>query len=219
MGESSRESSRAPILQIDDTTSLTSFPDPTAPDTPQDNGDPHTAKMPLDGLLDVSGPSMFDENKLNLNDPQVLSAAPSHVLQGVIDHHGALQLVQRLSAMLAERDAHVTALTRLAQDYNAPPERISETASRIKQSERRRLSLAGAMSDNLLSSNGTSSNYEGSVCWDPRQDASSSERLLTTAQALEIAPRVTSGGTIKGLTKLFGGKTGVKATKRESNVV
>lgn len=217
MGELSRQSSQAPLLQTDDTTSLTSFPDPAADDTtPQDHGDSHFSKMPLDGLLDTSGPSMFDESNVNVNNPQVLSAAPSNVLQGIIDHHGALQLVQRLSAMLAERDAHVTALTRLAEDYNAPPERISATASRIKQSERRRLSLAGAMSEDLGASNGATTASESGVSWGPRQNAPSTECLLTISKGSTNGPRVTGGGTIKGLTKLFGGNTGVRSTRRES---
>lgn len=92
---------------------------------------------------------MFDEaaNLTDTTSPQALSAAPVPVLQTIIDHHGAVELIQRLSAALAERDAHITALTRLAQEWNVPEERIAETTSRVKQAERRRLSLAKAAED------------------------------------------------------------------------
>lgn len=91
---------------------------------------------------------MFDENTaVDPNDAQALSVAPTHILQEVIDHAGAVEIVRRLSAMLAERDAHITALTRLAEEYRIPKERIVDTASRVKQSERRRLSLATASED------------------------------------------------------------------------
>ena len=100
---------------------------------------------------------MFDENTpIDANDPQALSAASSDVLQKIIDHHGAAELVQRLSTLLAERDAHVTALTRLAEEYKIPRQRIAETASRVKQAERRRLSLATA-SEDLAPSSGIGS--------------------------------------------------------------
>ncbi|KAK3716213.1 hypothetical protein LTR37_006658 [Vermiconidia calcicola] len=91
---------------------------------------------------------MFDENTANdATDPQTLSAASTEVLQNLIDHHGAVELIKRLSSMLAERDAHITALTRLAEEYKMPRQRISETASRAKQAERRRLSLITASED------------------------------------------------------------------------
>ena len=139
----SRESSRQILL--DDTNSLTSFPAPSTNTPSQDN---ESAVQPLHALLDGNGPSMFDDNTaVNSDDPQSLSAAPAHVLQEVIDNAGAVEIVRRLSTMLAERDAHITALTRLAEEYRIPKERIIDTASRVKQSERRRLSLATASED------------------------------------------------------------------------
>ena len=91
---------------------------------------------------------MFDENNtIDASNPQSLSAAPVFVLQSIIDYHGAVELVQRLSAALAERDAHITALTRLAEEYKIPRERVVDTSSRVKQAERRRLSLATASED------------------------------------------------------------------------
>lgn len=102
-------------------------------------------KQPLQRLLDDDGPSMFDGNDtIDANNPQSLSAAPSSVVRTVIDHHGAVELVRRLSAALAERDAHITALIRLTEEYKIPQDRIADTASRVKQVERRRLSLAAA---------------------------------------------------------------------------
>lgn len=108
-----------------------------------------STRTPLISLLEGNGPSMFDEaaNISDTSSPQTLSAAPVPVLQNIIDHHGAVELIQRLSAALAERDAHITALTRLAQEWNVPEERIAETTSRVKQAERRRLSLARAAED------------------------------------------------------------------------
>jgi hypothetical protein len=91
---------------------------------------------------------MFDENSaVDANDPQSLSVAPNGMLKELIDHHGAVELVKRLSTMLAQRDAHITALTRLAEEYKVPKQRIAETSSRAKQSERRRMSLATASED------------------------------------------------------------------------
>ena len=100
---------------------------------------------------------MFDENStIAANDPQTLSAAPPNILQSVIDHHGAVELVRRLSTLLAQRDAHITALTRLAEEYRIPRDRVVETSSRVKQAEQRRLSLATA-SEDLEPSNGIGS--------------------------------------------------------------
>jgi hypothetical protein len=160
----SRASSRRHLLvSQDDTDSLTSFPDP-APGSP---GSPTTAYTPptaehFYGLLDTSEPTMFDERPaVNADDPRALSAADNAVLQGVLDHHGAINLVKRLSETLAERDAHITALQRLCEEYKVPKDRVSDAASRVKQSERRRLSLSAA-SEDLAPSRGTQS--ESSVC-------------------------------------------------------
>jgi hypothetical protein len=160
----SRVSSRRPLLEPqDDTESLTSFPDPP--------GSPTTAHAPtmaehLNGLLDRSEPTMFDERPtVNADDPRALSAADSAVLQGVLDHHGAINLVKRLSESLAERDAHITALQRLCEEYKVPQDRVTDTACRIRQSERRRLSLSAA-SEDLAPSRGTQS--ESSVCFETR---------------------------------------------------
>jgi hypothetical protein len=157
----SRVSSRRHLLvSQDDTDSLTSFPDP-APGSPTTAYTPPTAEH-LYGLLDTSEPTMFDERPaMNADDPRALSAADSAVLQGVIDHHGAINLVKRLSETLAERDAHITALQRLCEEYKVPKDRVNDAASRVKQSERRRLSLSAA-SEDLAPSRGTQS--ESSVC-------------------------------------------------------
>lgn len=153
MGDLSRQTSRQPLL-AEDSTSFTYFPDPSSSALSQGNG---STKQPLHDLLGGGEPSMFDENtSIDPNNPQALSAAPAHVLRNIIDHHGAAELVLRLSTLLAERDAHITALTRLAEEYKIPRQRISETASRVKQSERRRLSLATA-SEDLAPSSGIGS--------------------------------------------------------------
>lgn len=111
----------------------------------------------LNGLLDRSEPTMFDERPaVNADDPRALSAANSAVLQGVLDHHGAINLVKRLSESLAERDAHITALQRLCEEYKVPSDRVADAASRVRQAERRRLSLSAA-SEDLAPSRGTQS--------------------------------------------------------------
>ena len=130
-----------------DNASLAAFADPLTRVKSQDE---ESTRKSLQGLLDDDGPSMFDTtNKTNVDDPSTLSMASNAVLQDIIDHHGAIGLIQRLSTALAERDAHITALTRLAQEYNAPNERIADTAVRVKQAERRRLSLAAATIEEL----------------------------------------------------------------------
>lgn len=154
VSELSGRSSRQPLLQADDSTSLTSFPDPStsalAPET-------QTSSQPLTALLERNGPSIFDENQtIDANDPQSLSAASSDVLQHVIDHHGAVELVRRLSTALAQRDAHITALRRLAEDYKIPNDMIGAASVRAQQTEDRRLSLAQA-SETLQGSSGTQS--------------------------------------------------------------
>jgi small G protein signaling modulator 3 len=144
MGELSRQSSRRPLI-IDDSASFTSFPDPASTTPPTQDEPP---KEPLQGLLDRAGPSMFDENgAIDANDPQNLSLASDAVLKDVIKHQGAVTIVKRLSTMLAERDAHVTALTRLAEEYKIPRQRVLDAGSRAKQAERRRQSLATASED------------------------------------------------------------------------
>lgn len=142
MGELSRHSSRQPLLQTDNTTSLTSFPDPSTSALPEET---QSLKEPLTALLDQNGPSIFDEDAtFNVQDPQSLSAASATVLQQVVDHHGAVELVKRLSTALAQRDAHITALRRLAEEYKIPASVVDATASRAQQAEDRRLSLAQA---------------------------------------------------------------------------
>jgi small G protein signaling modulator 3 len=132
----------------EDDRSLTSFPDPSTPSLQVT-----TPNEPLHRLLDVTGPSIFDDQTSHAAaDPQSLSAAPPNVLQEVIDHQGAANLVRRLATLLAERDAHVTALTRLAEEYKVPSEKIRATASRVRQSEERRLALSTAADEDLAPS-------------------------------------------------------------------
>ncbi len=153
----SRETSRQPLL-ADDAASLTQFPNLFS----SPSRDYDSTSQPLHDLLEGSGPSIFDDNTaVDASDPQTLSAASTDVIRNIIDHHGAVELIKRLSAMLAERDAHITALTRLAEEYKIPRARINDTASRVKQSERRRLSLATA-SEDLAPSSGLGS--ESGVC-------------------------------------------------------
>lgn len=140
----SRQISHQSFLS-DDTAALTFFGDPISKRRSKDSESTNHA---LYGLLEDHGPSMFDENNtIDVSNPQSLSAAPLPVLQNVIDHHGAVELVRRLTTALAERDAHITALTRLAEEYNVPRERIVDTASRVKRAEIMRLSLANASED------------------------------------------------------------------------
>lgn len=160
MGQLSRQSSHQPLLEADDTTSLTSFPDPSVSAIPQQ--ETPSPNQPLSALLDQNGPSIFDENQsIDASDPQSLSAASSKTLQHVIDHHGAVELVRRLSTALAQRDAHITALRRLAEDYKIPNELITAASHRARQAENRRLSLAQA-SETLQGSSGTQS--DSGVC-------------------------------------------------------
>ena len=162
MGELSRHSSRQPLLQADDSNSLTSFPDPSTNSLPQET---QTSSQPLNALLDQNGPSIFDENQsIDASDPQSLSAASTETLRHIIDHHGAVELVRRLSTALAQRDAHITALRRLAEDYKIPGDIVSATSRRAQQSEDRRLSLAQA-SETLQGSSGAQS--DSGVCFSP----------------------------------------------------
>ena len=207
MATQSRASSRRRRLAPqDDTESLTSFPDP-APGSPP--GSPTTAPAPtmaehLNGLLDRSEPTMFDERPaVNADDPHALSAANSAVLQGVLDHHGAINLVKRLSESLAERDAHITALQRLCEEYKVPTDRVADAASRVRQAERRRLSLSAA-SEDLAPSQGTQS--ESSVRALDHRLMFRTIYLQYVLQTVESAPKsMTVGGTVRGLTRLFGG--------------
>jgi hypothetical protein len=130
---------------------------------------------------------MFDTHDFDPDAPQNLSAASNDALKRIIAHRGAVQLVRHLSALLAARDAHVTALTRLAEEYNVPKDRITETADRVKQAEQRRRSLNGAAAALFVPT-----------------DASNPSEPTGTADP----PPETNGtgtGTIRGLTKLFGG--------------
>ena len=146
---------------------------------------------------------MFDERPaVNADDPRALSAANSAVLQGVLDHHGAINLVKRLSESLAERDAHITALQRLCEEYKVPSDRVADAASRVRQAERRRLSLSAA-SEDLAPSQGTQS--ESSVS---HQATSLFSVTITddVLQTVDSAPKsITVGGTVRGITRLFGG--------------
>lgn len=157
MAELSREISRQ-SFSADDSSSLTPFPRLS----PAVSNDYEPNSQPLEDLLEGSGPSMFDENAIiDASDPQTLSAASPDVIRSIIDHHGAVELIRRLSTMLAERDAHITALKRLAEDYQIPRNQINDAASRAKQAERRRLSLATA-SEDLAPSSGLGS--DSGVC-------------------------------------------------------
>lgn len=158
-GDLSSQSSRQPLVPADDTTSLTSFPDPSTSAPAEET---QTSNQPLGALLDQNGPSIFDEDRdKNDSDPQTLSAASSAAIQHVIDHHGAIELVRRLSTALAQRDAHITALRRLAEDYKVPNELIAAASKRAQRAEDRRLSLARA-AETIQGSNGTRSS--SSVC-------------------------------------------------------
>lgn len=140
----SRQISHQTLLS-DDAVSFSSFHVPISNIQSRERASTNT---PLNGLLDDDGPSMFDENNaVEASNPQSLSAAPVAVIQNIVDYHGAVELVKRLSTALAERDAHITALIRLAEEYKIPSERIRDASSRAKQAERRRLSLATASED------------------------------------------------------------------------
>ncbi|KAI7557213.1 hypothetical protein KC346_g23299, partial [Hortaea werneckii] len=132
-------------------------------------------------------PTIFDQQPSETTtDAHTLSSAPPHVLQSVIDHQGAVFLVRRLSTLLAERDAHITALTRLAEEYKIPQESIAATTSRVKQAEQTRLALITAADEEHVAQMPAVSGDEDAT------------RL--PADAVE-----TSGGTVKGITRLFGG--------------
>ncbi|GAB1727294.1 hypothetical protein NU195Hw_g360t1 [Hortaea werneckii] len=140
MGDLSKKSNAQAPSASDDTSSLTSFPDPSTGSVPE-----RPSSAGLNGLLDRSGPTIFDQQPSETTtDAHTLSSAPPHVLQSVIDHQGAVFLVRRLSTLLAERDAHITALTRLAEEYKIPQESIAATTSRVKQAEQTRLALITA---------------------------------------------------------------------------
>ena len=197
MTELSRETSHQSSLPANEATSLTYFPNLSSAAL---SNNYESATQPLHHLLEGSGPSMFDDSTaLDASDPQTLSAASTDVIQSIIDHHGAVELIRRLSTMLAERDAHITALTRLAEDYKIPRSQIHETASRVKQAERRRLSLATA-SEDLAPSPGLGS--ESGV----RHDIRYPQEITHDVQESQLPERlqeVPAAG--KGITKLFGG--------------
>ena len=159
MGDLSRRSSRRPLLlESESTNSLTTFPSPPPSRASPGPSDTSAAIGSLYGLLDHGeAPTIFDEGpSVGIDDPRALSAANHAVLESVIDHHGASNLVKRLSEALAQRDAHITALQRLCEEYKVPKERITDAADRVKQAERRRLSLSAA-SEDLAPSAGNSS--------------------------------------------------------------
>ncbi|KAI6843598.1 hypothetical protein KC340_g1091 [Hortaea werneckii] len=184
MGDLSQKSNAQALLASDDTSSLTSFPDPSTGSVPERPSSPD-----LNGLLDRSGPTIFDQQPSETTtDAHTLSSAPPHVLQSVIDHQGAVFLVRRLSTLLAERDAHITALTRLAEEYKIPQESIAATTCRVKQAEQTRLALV------------TAADEEHVARMPPVSGEADVSRL--PADAVE-----TSGGTVKGITRLFGGGT------------
>lgn len=203
MGELSNRSSRQPLLQADDSTSLTSFPDPATGALPQES---QTSSQPLSALLDQSGPSIFDENQnVDATDPQSLSAAPSSTLQHIIDHHGAVDLVRRLSSALAQRDAHITALIRLAEDYKVPQELIGEASKRARQMEDRRVSLAQA-SETLQDSNGTPSDSGVGILVSSDMSAVSIADHQKFVQSSYAVPLTKEGqAASNGITRLFGG--------------
>ncbi|RMX88665.1 hypothetical protein D0869_01455, partial [Hortaea werneckii] len=205
MGDLSQKSNAQALLASDDTSSLTSFPDPSTGSVPERPSSPD-----LNGLLDRSGPTIFDQQPSETTtDAHTLSSAPPHVLQSVIDHQGAVFLVRRLSTLLAERDAHITALTRLAEEYKIPQESIAATTCRVKQAEQTRLALVTAADEEHVARmppvSGISGNLFPATCWvkkkaDRYQQEADASRL--PADAVE-----TSGGTVKGITRLFGGGT------------
>lgn len=196
----SRQISNQTLLS-DDAISCSSFQVPVSKVQSRERASTNT---PLNELLGDDGPSMFDENNaVDASNPQSLSAAPLPVLQNIIDYHGAVELVKRLSTALAERDAHITALIRLAEEYKVPSERIRDAASRVKQAERRRLSLATA-SEDLAPPSAKAS--DSGVC-----ALISLHNVLCANQSCDMqeshlvdkAPEAV--GAVKGITKLFGG--------------
>ncbi|CAK3930480.1 Hypothetical predicted protein [Lecanosticta acicola] len=220
----SRRSSRQPLVSRvqssttatsqEDTNSLTSFPDPEEGavvegvdddddddddeggllDDPtagilgenDENGLDAAAAVPaaLNGLLDTAGrPSMFDADGEDDDDddPQNLATCEENVLQRIIAHRGAMELVRNLSGLLAERDAQVTALRRLCEEVGVPDGKIAEAKGRVRRLRRK-----------------------GSLGEAAREEA----QQRTGAAQQESLPLETTGngnGTIRGLTRLFGG--------------
>ena len=196
MADLVRDASRQ-SLASDDASSLAPFPQLS----PSVSRDYDSTNQPLNGLLEGSGPSMFDDNTAtDASNPETLSTASTDVLRNIIDHHGAIELIRRLSTMLAERDAHITALTRLAEDYKIPRSQINDTASRAKQAERRRLSLATA-SEDLAPSSGLGSESGVSVRVEVPWKA-----YAKHGQESQFPDRTgEQSAATKSLTKLFGG--------------
>lgn len=222
--ELSRRSSRQPLSTTpSDATSLTSFPDPgeastspalqavdqeLAPLAEGNQDDPGfgndvavtddvaaagqtdgggTVTASLNGLLDTAGgPSMFDQSEGSAGDvdPQNLGACEDAVLERVIAHRGAVDLVRHLSGLLAERDALVTGLRRLCEEFEVPEERVVEAGRRSALAAKRRGELAEAAVDAEETGRRGS---EGGV------------------PSLPIADLEGRNGTIRGLTRLFGG--------------
>ncbi|KAK1079608.1 hypothetical protein LTR33_006247 [Friedmanniomyces endolithicus] len=184
MGELSRKTSQQP-LSTPDTISLTSFPDPSAPLQQRTSND-----APLGLLLDRAGPSFFDEQATDSStEPQTLARAPDDVLEAVISRSGAAKLVRRLAGLLAQRDAHITALTRLAEEYKVPRQRVEETTSRVWQAEQRRLALKEAANEELAK---TTSVRNGAFKSLPADDLAVTGNTLT---------RLFGGGTVKARRK------------------
>lgn len=224
--ELSRRSSRQPLSTTpSDATSLTSFPDPeeastspalqavdqelaplaessqddsglgndvavaddVAPADEIDGGPGAAVTTSLNGLLDTAGgPSMFDQSEGAAGDvdPQNLGACEDDVLERVIAHRGAVELVRHLSGLLAERDALVTGLRRLCEEFEVPEERVVEAGRRSALAAKRRGELAEAAVD---------------------VDESGRQGSEGGVQSLPIADLEGRNGTIRGLTRLFGG--------------
>ncbi|KAK1812653.1 hypothetical protein LTR12_012943 [Friedmanniomyces endolithicus] len=161
------------------------FPDPSAPLRERT-----TNEAPLGLLLDRAGPSFFDEQATDSStEPQALARAPDDVLEAVISRSGAAKLVRRLAGLLAQRDAHITALTRLAEEYKVPRQRVEETTSRVWQAEQRRLALKEAANEELAK---TPSVRNGAFESLPADDLAVSGNTLT---------RLFGGGTVKARRK------------------
>ncbi|KAK6440750.1 hypothetical protein LTR95_003025 [Oleoguttula sp. CCFEE 5521] len=191
----SRQTSRKPLLpHQDDDASITSFPE-LPPLSPTTSHPSISVTEHLNGLLDQSEPTMFDERPdVDADDPRTLSAADHAVVQRVMDHYGGVNLTQRLAKSLAQRDAHVTALQRLCEEFKVPETRIIECGSRVKQAERRRLSLVKAANESMTTSG-----------------------AYAKSETSSIAPSTASaGGTIRGLTKFFGGVPQRRETLEQS---
>jgi hypothetical protein len=135
---------------------------------------------------------MFDEQDASsIGNPQTLANAPADVIHRIIHQRGAVDLIRRLSGLLAERDAHVTALTRLAEEHNIPASRIADATKHASQAQLRQLSLAAASEEDGSSAAVTAPSVASGRSSSPvLSDAASSSQNYAT---------------IRGFTKLFGG--------------